>query len=282
MLQFENHAKSAFIVACVTLLIAGAGFKGLVHALNVYLKKEPVELRQSLPTLPTRLGQWRKFGEDGTLTEEVIETLGTHDYLNRNYAPGGDAENGAVSVHLAYYTGFIDAVPHVPDRCFEAGGWRKQTLPANVDLPIDQSGWRDDPEAVHSGGQRYRLVNYVHPMTGRLEEVRMPIGDFRIRVTEFQNPQEPDVRLYAGYFFIANGLTACSPEQVKLLAFNHSDRYAYYAKVQFTVSGDSQFEVEDFIGRVSDLATELLPPLMRCLPDWAELESESAEDESAA
>jgi hypothetical protein len=33
---------------------------------------------------------------------------------------------------------------------------------------------------------------------------------------------------------------------------------------------------EEFAEAVADLAAELLPELMLCLPDWSEIESESA------
>ncbi|UCD74964.1 MAG: exosortase-associated EpsI family protein [Phycisphaerales bacterium] len=281
MLHFERHARLVFIVACVALVLSGIGFRAAVGLLNVHLTKEPVPLRQSLPTLPSRLEQWKKIGEDGVLVAEVIETLGTEDFLDRNYAVDGRAASGLISLHLAYYTGFIDTVPHVPDRCFEAGGWRKQTLPKNYDLPMDRSGWQPDPDQVHPGGERYQRVTYPNPITDKPVTVRMPIGDYQLRVTEFQRPQQPDVRLYAGYFFIANGRTTASPWDVKRLAFNQTDKFAYYIKVQFTVFGDQSFEVADFMERVSEFAPLLLPRLMRCLPDWVEVGQRQAEEQSS-
>jgi hypothetical protein len=102
-------------------------------------------------------------------------------------------------------------------------------------------------------------------------------------VTEFQKVDQPDLRVYAGYFFIANGATTASPEAVKLLAFDPTDEYAYYAKVQFTMTGGREFGVEQFIEHVSDLCETLLPEVMRCLPDWAEVQSweSKAADEQA-
>ena len=281
MLHFERHARLVFLVACLALVLSGIGFKAAVRLLNVHLMKEAVPLRQSLPTLPSRLGDWKKVGEDKPLDDAVIETLGTEDYLDRHYAIDGKPANGLMSLHLAYYTGFIDTVPHVPDRCFEAGGWRKQTLPENFDMPIDRSGWRVDNDHVHSSGAAYQLASYRHAITGEQITARMPVGDFQLRVTEFQRPAQPDVRLYAGYFFIANGRTTASPWDVKSLAFNQTDKYAYYVKVQFTMFGDPDFEAEDFIERVSEFAPLLLPPLMRRLPDWAEVELRQAEERSA-
>ncbi len=52
MLRFDGHAKAAFVAACFTLILCGVGFGAAVKALNVYLKKEPVELRHELSIIP--------------------------------------------------------------------------------------------------------------------------------------------------------------------------------------------------------------------------------------
>jgi hypothetical protein len=272
-LRFDRHAKLAYIVACVALAVSGLGFRVAAHYLDVYLEKKPVELRDKLPNVARTLGDWRKIGLDAKLDAATLESLGTTEYLDRTYALEGGTPEEAMQVHVAYYTGFIDAVPHVPDRCFEAGGLRKQNLPANYELSIDQSRWREDPDFKHSSGEPYRLVTYRHPVLPKVVTVRMPVGDFSIRVTEFQKVDQPDLRVYAGYFFIANGATAASPEAVKLLAFDPTDEYAYYAKVQFTMTGGPELGVEQFLDHVADLCQSLLPEVMRCLPDWAEVQT---------
>ena len=132
MLHFERHARLVFIVACLALILSGIGFKAAVRLLNVYLMKEAVPLRQSLPTLPSRLGNWKKVSEDKSLDEAVIETLGTEDYLDRNYAIDGKPANGVISLHLAYYTGFIDTVPHVA-QADVAGEFRLADRPQRVE-----------------------------------------------------------------------------------------------------------------------------------------------------
>ena len=272
MLQFDRHARLAFIIACLTLAASGLGFRWVVHRLNVFLQKEPVELRDSLSNIPSHLGPWTKVGQDESLTEAVIETLGSEEFLSRGYAR--DVEDGGdlIVLHVVYYTGFVDAVPHIPDRCLEAGGWRKQTLPRNYDLPVDRSTWYADPEFVHSSGEPYPVTTARHPITGRDMLVRLPVGDFQLRVTEFHQSSRPDERLFAGYFFIANGRVTSMPMGVKRLAFDTSARYAYYAKVQFSMYGDRDFESEQFVQTVAGFSGELLPQLMRCLPDWAEVD----------
>ena len=59
---------------------------------------------------------------------------------------------------------------------------------------------------------------------------------------------------------------------MRSLAFNLTDRYAYYCKVQLTksgtVKGADESLLDPFKQDSRELLTELIPPLMRCLPDW--------------
>ena len=117
------------------------------------------------------------------------------------------------------------------------------------------------------------------PFTLEAIEVLMPIGKFRIRTTEFEDKTRPHLRIFAGYYFIANGRITPSPDGVRLLAFNLNDKYAYYCKVQFTMVGDRKLDQEVFVRIAAGFTDGLLPELMRCLPDWSEVESLTAETE---
>ena len=105
----------------------------------------------------------------------------------------------------------------------------------------------------------------------------MPVGEFKLRTTEFGSEENPEMRIYAGYFFIANGETMPDPVDVRRFAFDLTTQYAYYAKVQFLLAGPEDFGRDDFLDVVSEVLTDLLPELMRCLPDWVDVES-SVED----
>jgi hypothetical protein len=104
------------------LVVGAIGFRVLVAQANIFLMKERVELRRPLDTVPSRLGRWQKFEEDEVLDETMLEELGTRSYLDRKYALDGDPAKGFVHVHVAYYTGTIDAVPHIPERCWAVSG----------------------------------------------------------------------------------------------------------------------------------------------------------------
>ncbi|HRP63874.1 MAG TPA: exosortase-associated EpsI family protein [Phycisphaerales bacterium] len=284
MLKFDRQARIAFIAACVTLAICGIGFRAAMAYLQIYLQKERVDLREHFATIPRTLGNWQAVGPDGVLDATIVETLGTDIYLDRDYALNGDVSQGLIKLHIAYYTGMIDAIPHIPDRCMLAGGFVPTGRPRVMEnMPLDISNWRYDPEVVNrASGQPYPYVTYPHAVTGRTVMVRMPLGAFGLRMTPFEHPSMPQQRIYAGFFFIANGHVTPNPLAVRALALDLTDRYAYYCKVQFTAWGGSDFDEQAFADLVGSLTQELLPELMRCLPDWPEVESRLPPGRSAS
>lgn len=277
-MMYDRQAPAALAVTSLTLLACGIGFRFAVHAADLYLRKEAVELRIQLSNIPKRLGQWTASGPDGKLTAEVEEVLGTAQYLDRwyvNQSRCAGSRGKALNVHITYYTGLIDTVPHIPDRCLVASGAIKATLPLNIDLIVDRSDWISSDLLNRRTGDPYPVYTFTQSITGRPVTVRMPIGNFRLRITEFRYKGRPNERLYAGYFFIANGYTTPRPERVRWFAFDLTTKYAYFTKIQFTMRASESVDRSEYVELVSDLLDDLLPELMRCLPDWAEVESRS-------
>ncbi|TVQ51053.1 MAG: exosortase-associated EpsI family protein [Phycisphaerales bacterium] len=273
-MRFDRQATIAFVVACIVLGVSGIGFRFAIAHLNVHLRKMPVELREHFSRIPRHLGEWRAYGTDRSLDATVEEVLGTDQYLDRTYVREVNGQAVAMNLHIAYYTGIIDAVPHVPDRCMVAGGFVVQGQPFYVDLPLETSAWELDEDRTHrSSGLPYPTMTFADRITNRPMQVRMPIGDFRIRTTEFTLPSQPGARVFAGFYFVANGQVTASPYAIRALAFDRTDQYAYYCKIQFTMIGDSELDATSFAEHVTDLTEQVLPEIMRCLPDWAEVEA---------
>lgn len=281
--MFDQHARSAFVIACVSLILAALGFRAAMGYLNVYLQKEPVELREHFSTISRHLGEWQARGADGQLDSATIESLGTEVFLDRTYTRQDDNDQLRINFHLAYYTGMIDAIPHVPDRCLLTGGFELVSLPTYYALSVDTSQWQFEDGLTHArSGEPFPKLTYPHPITARPVTVTMPVGDVALRTSEFQHPNMPNQRIFAGFFFIANGQATASPYRVRGLAFDKTDKYAYYCKVQFQMIGSDDFLPEDFINAVSDILDDLLPEVMRCLPDWPEVQSrEETSDQTA-
>jgi exosortase len=278
--SLESISLAAVIGACVTLVACGVGFRTAVTALNIYLQKRPIELRRDLALIPSRLGEWVRVGDDLALDKATIETLGTEDYLSRPYAREGV---GGLMVHVAYYTDQIDAVPHVPERCFAAAGRTAVGGARHLAAPIDTSTWREDERTNRRTGRPYMVARATNAYTGRWEDVRMPVlpegGELELRVWQFQESRNPSDRILAAYFFIANGCATSRAEDIRKLAFDRTDAHAYYMKIEFSSVGSGEGAIDEFVGQVGDLLTSLLPELMRCLPDWSEVElSEQSAD----
>jgi len=294
-MRFDRQAKFALFGAALALVLAGVGFRAAIAQLNIYLQKEPVPIREGLANIPSSLGPWRRVGEDQILSEAIVEELGTRQYLNRTFvrdARSESARSGAgpgetprrdqkgtdamIALHIAYYTGMIDAIPHVPERCWVAGGMVLVDGARIVPLTLDTSAWGTSKVPPNRAtGRPYQTADAFDSVLRRFVPVHVPVGEFAIRAMEFQDEARPDQRMIGGYFFIANGRVTSSALDVRKLAFQRTDPYAYYTKVQFAMPAraDDDRRWERFQEYTSEFLDELLPHLMRSLPDWPEVEA---------
>lgn len=260
----------------VALLVASGAVLGLsIRALDLYLQKSPIYPRTGLEMrdVPPESPNWRRVGPDRFESGEIEDTLGTTNYVTRTYEEkntGGDLPR-RIDVHLAYYTGSIDTVPHIPERCFVGGGMQIGSGTRVVDVPLDASRWlpmRDAPDVMQ--GRAFTTTLARGSYSNRPgQRVLLPLDpqDLQLRVTEFTIPGAPS--LYAGYFFIVNGEHRSSAEGVRLLAFDLKTDYAYYLKVQFNSQRvESPEELAEVAGALLD---DILGELMLCVPDWAEV-----------
>jgi hypothetical protein len=276
-MRVEASVIRAFWISIATLALSGLAFFGLVSQLKVFLSKEPVELRRPLDTIPTKLGDWTRTGADSVFNDILIEELGTRRYLDRIYTKGVGVDARSLHLHIAYYTGTIDAVPHIPERCWAVGGMELTRNSEPRAIAIDRSAWKvqDFP-----GQKSYPVVDLVDPVTANIESVTMPLGDLVATTIEFQAPKDPSIRQVGGYFFIANGRLESNSYGVRQAAFNLTDRYAYYCKVQITkkgrVNGADESLVEPFTQDAAELLSLVLPEVMRCLPNWPDWEQKSS------
>ncbi len=260
---------AAFAAALAVLLLSAAGLRAAMSVKGVYLSKSPIYAEGDLQfhSMPTAYDSWERVGSDAVMSAEVLESLGTRNYLSRWYARKGTDRSAPVELHLAYYTNMVDTVPHVPERCFVGGGMSITGGSKVLRIPIDMDRFfvdRDADPAKHKGKIYKGRDSY-----GR--DVRMPVGleDLRMNVTRFTHPGS-DKPVFAGYFFIANGGIVPLAEQVRLLAFDLKERYAFYAKVQFTSAAATS--EEDLAATAASMLNEMLPDIMRRVPDWVEVE----------
>lgn len=275
-----NPRKSLSIALLVLMVVSAIAISAYIRVKDVHLQKIPIypENNRQVSTIPSVTPSWRQIGSDEIMGAELVETLGTENYLSRHYVLTENADPKkpiVIDLHIAYYTGMIDTVPHVPERCFVGGGLQQSESSRVIDLPMDTSSWRVDPsvpaEFAGIDGKIYsvRLSNDPSMTDAPGRRVRLPRGvspdkPFQYRASEFINPGRGKV--YAGYFFIANGGTKANANDVRQLAFNLEDDYAYYLKVQVSASGLDSFD--EFSAYSGDLVGELVGEIMRCVPDW--------------
>jgi len=277
-MRFTRSIVPAYVALLATLAAGGLGLRAAMRSLDVYLRKEPVPLRADLGSIPTALGRWQKLGDDQLMDAAMVESLGTDKYLTRTYALDGDASKGVMTLHLAYYTGMIDTVPHIPERCWGAGGLVQVGEPTK--LALDLPGMRSIPDAGSRNaatGEPYPVAEVTDPVTRVTDRVALPLGEPAMTLTTFQDRKASRIEQLGGYFFIANGRCTPTTFGVRGLAFNMSDRYAYYCKVQLSARypvGDTPSSVA-FKAQAEDFLTQLLPHLMRRLPDWPAVERRS-------
>ncbi len=283
----------AFWAGVSILTVSSMAMSAAIGYFRIYLKKEPINapMGRQVNAIPVESESFFRVGTDQRLDKDIEEVLGTSNYLSRHYierfAPEG-REPRLLQVHLAYYTGMIDTVPHVPDRCMVGAGMQLKGIVGDLPIPLDRSRWTpDDHVPSHLIGRIHRVrTSYnmgsdnkpVRDANGRLVEYtdlpgtpfRLPRDPekIRLRTMEFEDPQGR--KRFAGYFFIANGGTVSRAEEVRLLAFDLRSSYAYYLKVEFqSEQVESGEELAALAGRFLD---ENFAEIMRCTPDWVEVE----------
>lgn len=271
--------RPAVIMAALVLGLSAVTFGFGLKAAGVYLRKLPIYPEGARPVqkIPTESANWKAVGPDRREKQEVEEVLGTENYVSRPYArklDKGVDMSTLLDVHIAYYTGQIDTVPHVPDRCFVGAGMNLVRADILIPLNLTRQNWMEDTAVPsHMKGKIFRgLTSTNSAWTDALgTRVRLPIdlANVNLRISEYRDKN--DRRIFAGYFFIANGTSVSSAEEVRLKSFDLRADYAYYCKVQFT---SVLVNTPDELARLaSDFLSDFAPEIARCVPDWVEVEA---------
>lgn len=267
--------------ATVLLLVACTlGLQEAIVASKAKLQKIAIEPPDGLRfhSLPIESQTWERYGADpAPLPAEIIETLGTRNYITRRYIKKGaqqDAVPRVFELHCTYFTGMAETVPHVPETCFVGGGMRITEQAKLVHVPLDLSRFPPDPtlnpavvdEHVYGVVRRGRTGPYSEAPGVR---VHMPFNleNLTLRVTKFESPEGDTI--FAGYFFLANGWAVSSALQVRQRAFDLKTNYAYFGKVQFTST--LVHSPEELAELAADFLNEMLPEIMRRVPDWVDV-----------
>lgn len=232
----QSLKRPSFMIVMLVLLVGAVGINAATSALHLFFRKEALPLKAELSTLPLRMGDWVCVPETHTVDPDMEHALGTDKYVFRTYvdvtAKQSDGQllaseseikamaslkreelekklsdlrrkntNAVLTLAVTYYTGKVDTVPHVPERCYVADGYQ----------PVDPQ--------VYS----WKLGKYE---SGTPRDVKVRFIDFEDQTGRSQ------ANRCVTYFFHANGRYEESPNQVRIRLQNLFEKYGYFAKIE--------------------------------------------------
>jgi hypothetical protein len=234
----QSLKRPSFLLVLLVLLVGAVGINAATSALKLHFRKLPLPLRspQGLAAIPLQLGNWICIPETHTINPDEAHELQTDQYVFRDYvdldAVGANGvkvakredvlnmdklsredyyrelnrirsmnNNAVLSMAVTYYTGKVDTVPHVPDRCYVADGFQ----PSVYDI------------------KDWQLGQYA---PGAPRDVKVRFIDFEDQTTRGQQNR------CVTYFFHANGKYEQDPNQVRLRLQHLTEQYAYFAKIE--------------------------------------------------
>jgi len=256
------RGRAAFAVVTAILLVAALGLNATVAKMKLTFRKLPVDPAQPLKTIKSELGPWVQISVDRAMSPDFEHELGANEYVFRDYldtrrlsAAERDAfmkatpeareklrENlKAVDPHalvkfaVTYYTGSVDTVPHIPDRCYAADGFKPSTY--------DKVTWPILPrQNAQDRNTELRLINFVDQIDSRNSRPRQ-----------------------VSYFFQVDGQYEQDPLNVRTRLQNLFDRRGYFAKIELVTDLTEPAEAANVM---SDFLTAAMPEVERVLPDW--------------
>jgi hypothetical protein len=245
---------------CLGVLVCAlSGLTYIVSSTQAVLIKKPVQMRQSLVNIPQTLGRWEMI-QDERLPAEVLQELRTKYYISRQYRdtkmmitdPGS-----TIRLHVAYYTGTPDTVPHVPERCFVAAGLSPRGKEVTT-VHLATSHFEMASDGTFLGKSRLSPT-----------PVRIPRLDIPATIFTYGSSEKAVADANVIYFFAANGKFLPTPDHVRFQGFSLTDEYSYYCKIEVGINlvGDKELARQ----RASDFLSDFLPQVMACLPDWVDV-----------
>ena len=260
-----------FLAVFVLLGTAAFGLNFLTSYLKLHYQKRALALRAQLDApdgIPAQLGSWIQVSKDTAIDDNTEHVLGTNKYLFRWYVDSSVMQPDTVSalkdmsteqrgealariqqthpeavmnLSITYYTGLVDTVAHIPDRCMLGNGFEKTGDETIRGQALGKSS--DGEDRLVS----FNLLGFDDP-TGRGRPARN-----------------------VAYFFHVNGHYESSPLGVRWALQDLREPCGYYAKVELMSITPALHDPQGQAGclrAMEDFLAKLLPEFERCLPDW--------------
>lgn len=138
--------------------------------------------------------------------------------------------DAVINAAVTYYTGLVDTVAHIPERCYVADGYEPASTP-------------ETPEWTLSNGRQI-TVRFIH----------------------FEDQSGASrISRCVGYFFQVNGMYKDNPEEVRFTLENLFAKYGYYAKVELMTQDPSS---DESARTMNSFLSSSLGELEKTFPDW--------------
>ncbi len=268
-----------FGVAAAILGSMAVGWGPMKDALNVVTQKEAVRWPDGvvidradmrLANFPREVGNRFSMSDDGDIIipEDIMDILGiggkkdqerfddrsSNWHIVRYYVDKRESLDHPWRlwrVELYYYTGLQDKVPHIPERCLDAGG-EKITGSSEVvfSVPTARKHW-----------------NKEVPFQRVLSERQGKYGSVIPHVTY--------------YTFSLNGKPENSWKKVRLELADPRVRRIYFAKMQFTPMGEVA-NIKQADKAAEDFINYFLPVVLQTLPTPEDVDEAEKKEQAAA
>jgi uncharacterized protein DUF3485 len=232
-----------------------------------------LDLRRDLKTIPPKLGHWVQVSKDEPLEPDMEHVLAATHYIFRDYVDDRlvspaeinafndksyrerkimvaqlqqERPNAVLNAAVTYYTGLVDTVAHIPDRCYIADGF----VPSDYKI-LSWSAFNGRPGRA-ARNEDVRYINFEDQVASRQSAPRN-----------------------VAYFFHANGTYTADPIGVRVQLQDLRQRYGYYAKIELmTVMRNA----DESAKMMNDFLTSALPQIEQCLPDWKQVTAPTTKD----
>jgi len=269
-----------FALAAGIVLVAAVGWNGAMRWMKWTMAKEPVPPTAAVETDEQRLTSFPRelpppkrrapgaaarfvLADDGSIArapdgmvrlgEEELSELGIADHeLNwyymaffRDTSVAGRGRRGGgryVQVDITYYTGLLDAVPHVPTVCLYAGGGQ---------IITQDSG----------------------PVEVAIAQAPGPWNKIKVHRTAYMiTRNRRTVRSAQYHLFSMNGIPTASRIAVRRHLTKPWVKYCYFAKIQFAIEPpEPDFAAGDAVCR--EFLQAALPTILQYLPSEQDVEA---------
>lgn len=283
-----KRQKYAFFIVAGLILSAAVALNATVMHLKLTFRKLPVDPQQPLKTLPAVLGPWQQASIDEALSADLEHELGATQYVMRIYVDtrllnsqeARDLKNAKskqdygqvlmsvrrrvpqamLMFQMTYYTGLVDTVAHVPDRCFLADGYMSEASVGET--------WKCNSLGMLNpdGGPTTAPVVVV-------EDKSEKIADFPMQYITFRNtlPGREGEVVQVAYSFNCNGAWSNDSIQgVRIPLQNLFEKYGYYSKLELRIDHPNR---DDSRKAMQDFMIHATPALREVLPDWAKIKT---------